>query len=485
MGKTTLVTGGSGYIGALLVQRAARGRPRGARARLAAARPGGHRRRAGAGRRRGDPRRHPRRRRPRARADRRRGRRAPRRDRRRPGVRARPEGLRRGQRPGHRARSSPTPASPACERLVFASTCSNYGRMADPTVPITEEGELRPVSLYAEQKVGMEKLILGGGARHDQADLPALRDRLRRRAADALRPDRQRVHARTVGRPRAGSVRRAVLAPLHPRARRRPRGAHGARGARARRSPARSSTPGARARTTASSTSSRRSASRSTAASVSYVHRDEDPRDYKVSFDKIRAELGFETLMTVPDGIAEIIAGARREAVRRPVRPPLQEHPLSAAAPAVTHAQMAAPRPSPSCRCSTCGWSRRTCEAVAETLRSGWLTLGPAHGGLRGGLRRAPRRPPRDRRLQLHRRAAPRLPGRRRRPGRRGDRAVVHVRRDRRRGALLRRHAGVRGDRLARAPEPRPRATSSGASRRARRRCASSTTPATPPPRTA
>ena len=41
---------------------------------------------------------------------------------------------------------------------------------------------------------------------------------------------------------------------------------------------------------------------------VSYVHRDEDPRDYKVSFDKIRAELGFETLMTVPDGIAEIIA---------------------------------------------------------------------------------------------------------------------------------------------------------------------------------
>jgi nucleoside-diphosphate-sugar epimerase len=40
---------------------------------------------------------------------------------------------------------------------------------------------------------------------------------------------------------------------------------------------------------------------------VSYVHREEDPRDYKVSFDKIRSELGFQTLMTVPDGIAEII----------------------------------------------------------------------------------------------------------------------------------------------------------------------------------
>jgi nucleoside-diphosphate-sugar epimerase len=42
--------------------------------------------------------------------------------------------------------------------------------------------------------------------------------------------------------------------------------------------------------------------------SVSYVHRNEDPRDYKVSFDKIRAQLGFETLMTVPDGIAEVLA---------------------------------------------------------------------------------------------------------------------------------------------------------------------------------
>lgn len=48
------------------------------------------------------------------------------------------------------------------EQLVFASTCSNYGRMTDPTVPITEDGELAPVSLYAEQKVGIEQALLGG-----------------------------------------------------------------------------------------------------------------------------------------------------------------------------------------------------------------------------------------------------------------------------------------------------------------------------------
>lgn len=29
--------------------------------------------------------------------------------------------------------------------------------------------------------------------------------------------------------------------------------------------------------------------------------------DYRVTFDKIRAELGFATLMTVPDGVAEPI----------------------------------------------------------------------------------------------------------------------------------------------------------------------------------
>ena len=51
-------------------------------------------------------------------------------------------------------------------------------------------------------------------------------------------------------------------------------------------------------------------ARRPTPARSTYVRRDEDPRDYKVSFDKIREVLGFETLMTVPDGIAEVAASA-------------------------------------------------------------------------------------------------------------------------------------------------------------------------------
>ena len=46
------------------------------------------------------------------------------------------------------------------QRFVFASTCSNYGRMADPSSYLTEESELRPVSLYAETKVAVERSLL-------------------------------------------------------------------------------------------------------------------------------------------------------------------------------------------------------------------------------------------------------------------------------------------------------------------------------------
>ena len=42
------------------------------------------------------------------------------------------------------------------QRFVFASTCSNYGKMADRSAYLTEESELAPVSLYAELKVKFE-----------------------------------------------------------------------------------------------------------------------------------------------------------------------------------------------------------------------------------------------------------------------------------------------------------------------------------------
>jgi nucleoside-diphosphate-sugar epimerase len=192
------------------------------------------------------------------------------------------------------------------ERLVFASTCSNYGRMADPTKPITEDGELSPVSLYAEQKVGMEKLILGGDSNGVQptclrfATVYGVGRRMRfdltvNEFTRELWSDRELevfgeqfwrpyIHVRDAGR----AVRTVLETPAD---------RVGGKVFNAGRS-------GENYRKLDLVEEIRKQTDR---GSVSYVHRDEDPRDYKVSFDRIRSELGFETLMTVPDGIAEII----------------------------------------------------------------------------------------------------------------------------------------------------------------------------------
>ena len=59
---------------------------------------------------------------------------------------------------------------------------------------------------------------------------------------------------------------------------------------------------------------------------VGYVSRDEDPRDYKVSFERIKNELGFVPEMRVPDRGRGDRRRARAEALRGPVRRPLLQH---------------------------------------------------------------------------------------------------------------------------------------------------------------
>jgi nucleoside-diphosphate-sugar epimerase len=45
-------------------------------------------------------------------------------------------------------------------RFAFASTCSNYGKMPDPSAYVDERSPLAPVSLYAELKVRLERYLL-------------------------------------------------------------------------------------------------------------------------------------------------------------------------------------------------------------------------------------------------------------------------------------------------------------------------------------
>lgn len=195
-------------------------------------------------------------------------------------------------------------------RLIFASTCSNYGRLDDPTVAVGEDAELSPVSLYAEQKVAIEQLLLSGafaalnptcvrfatvyGAaprmRFDLTVNEFTRDLWFDRDLEVFGEQfwRPYIHVRDAGR----AIRAILDAPI--------------------------------ADTSHQVFNAGRSGEnyrkldlideiRKQIASgrVTYVSRSEDPRDYQVSFDKIRARLGFETLMTVPDGIAEVVGGLR------------------------------------------------------------------------------------------------------------------------------------------------------------------------------
>lgn len=192
------------------------------------------------------------------------------------------------------------------ERFVFASTCSNYGRMADPDSFVDETAPLLPLSLYAETKVSVERAVLDRSCAGSMcstalrfATLFGVSPRMRfdltvneftmkmvteRRllvygeqfwrpyvhVADAARAVTRVLEAPreevdlavyNVGSTDQNYTKRHLLELMLPYA------------------------PDAR---------------------VEYVHKDEDPRDYRVSFARIQERLGFHPARTVPDGIQEV-----------------------------------------------------------------------------------------------------------------------------------------------------------------------------------
>jgi nucleoside-diphosphate-sugar epimerase len=192
-------------------------------------------------------------------------------------------------------------------RFVFASTCSNYGRIADATVPIAEDGALAPVSLYAEQKVAVEQSLLNGAQapmqvtclrlatlygvaprmRFDLTVNEFTRDLWADRSLEVFGEQfwRPYVHVRDAAR----AIRLVLEAPAE----------------RVAGEVFNVGTTGENYRKLDLVDIVRSRIDRGT---VSFVHRDEDPRNYKVSFDKIARVLAFEAAMTVPDGVAEIVA---------------------------------------------------------------------------------------------------------------------------------------------------------------------------------
>jgi nucleoside-diphosphate-sugar epimerase len=192
-------------------------------------------------------------------------------------------------------------------RIVFASTCSNYGRMADPTVAIDETAELAPVSLYAEQKVAVERELLEGdhgieavclrlatiyGAaprmRFDLTVNEFTRDLWSERTLEVFGEQFWRPYVHVADAARA--IRTVVEAPAE-------------------------DVDGEVYNVGHSDENYRKLdlveliTSELGRGDVTFVPRDEDPRDYKVSFEKIRERLGFRPEMDVPGGIREIVEG--------------------------------------------------------------------------------------------------------------------------------------------------------------------------------
>jgi len=193
-------------------------------------------------------------------------------------------------------------------RFVFASTCSNYGRMKDPAQFVTEETELRPVSLYAETKVEVEKTLLAPATKHRTvptvlrfATIFGISPRMRfdltvnEFTRDLHRQRELVIFGEQFWRPyvHVRDAARAIKTVLE-------------------------TTPEKIAGNVfnvgdASQNYQKGQLVELIAAriggdlKIDRVEKDEDPRDYRVSFDKIQRELDFHITRTVDDGIKEII----------------------------------------------------------------------------------------------------------------------------------------------------------------------------------
>ncbi|MCY7294362.1 NAD-dependent epimerase/dehydratase family protein [Alteromonas sp. a30] len=193
------------------------------------------------------------------------------------------------------------------KRFVFASTCSNYGKMEDSEGYVHENSPLTPVSLYAETKVEFEQFLLG----QDKATgcvptclrfstVYGLSPRLRfdltvNEFTKELALDRELViFGEQFWRPYCHVVdlSRSVVEVFNADAEK-------------------VSFEVFNVGNTSENYQKKMIVDEIQKflpeAKIKYVEKQEDPRDYRVNFDKIKSVLGFEITKTVPDGIEQIL----------------------------------------------------------------------------------------------------------------------------------------------------------------------------------
>lgn len=192
------------------------------------------------------------------------------------------------------------------KKFVYASTCSNYGKMEDPEGYVHEASKLAPVSLYAQTKVESEKFLLGQG--RDYVCKPTslrfstvygLSPRIRfdltvNEFTKELALGRELViFGEQFWRPycHVKDLARSVLYVLENH--------NGATDFNV-------YNVGDTSENYQKQMIVEEIKKQIPSAKIKYVKKEEDPRDYKVSFEKIKNELGFQITRKVPDGIAQI-----------------------------------------------------------------------------------------------------------------------------------------------------------------------------------
>lgn len=202
-------------------------------------------------------------------------------------------------------------------KFVFASTCSNYGKMSDPNAYVDETSELRPVSLYAETKVEVEQHLLNSSngdtqptclrfstvyglsprIRFDLTVNEFTREMVLGRELVVFGEQFWRPYCHVVDLARSvilvlNSDRRTVSNEVF--------------------------NVGDTAENYTKKMIVDEIRKRLPDAKVRYVFRNEDPRDYRVKFSKIRDALRFTITKRVPDGIRETIRALRSGLVSNP-----------------------------------------------------------------------------------------------------------------------------------------------------------------------
>lgn len=198
-------------------------------------------------------------------------------------------------------------------RLLFASTCSNYGKMSDPSAFVDEDSVLSPVSLYAETKVAVERALL------ERSEATFAATPLRFATVFGVSP-RMRFDL-TVNEFTAELITRRRLKVFGEQFWRPYIHVRDAARAVARVLAAAPEVVQGRVFNVGSTEQNYQKQQlvdlilpHAPEAEVEYVHKAEDPRDYRVRFNRIGEALGFRVSRTVPDGIAEV-AGLLRGGV--------------------------------------------------------------------------------------------------------------------------------------------------------------------------